>query len=362
MTSAVLSPGISTEGISTEAIPAVNIPTEAQAPAASLGIGGQTRSLPWHWQGQDIQITLETLGSGAPVLLVPSLSMVSSRSEMKALAQYLSRRFRVMTFDWPGFGDSDRLNLNYSAAMYRQCLKDVVQELAGGEPVAAVAAGHGAGFTLQVIRECPELWTKVVALSPTWKSPFTSAGLRDLLGGVVRQVVRTPWIGSLIYRLNSSKWFLRLRHQKAAYTKPENQEGALLDQKQALTRKVGARHGAIAYVTGALDPVRDSQEFVDLFAAPPKKVLVLFGENVPADQQEDLEAIAALPTVQCEMLPGSLALHEEYAAQVAKTVTQFLAPPVPVPAIVPDRQWLGATIVGVAAVTLGLMAWAMNFT
>lgn len=329
---------------------------------ASSGIGGQVQEFIWSWQDTDVTIVYETLGQGTPILLVPNLSMVSTRSEMADLAQYLSRRFQVITFDWPGFGDSDRPALDYTAKLYRQFLQDLVQQL-GGRSLPVIAPGHAASYVMQLLQACPELWTKVVAISPTWKSPFTSAGLRYLLGGVVRRLVRTPVVGSLFYGLNSTTGFLRVRHARKVYVKDDTFNSTFLEQKRQTTQKVGARHAAIALVTGGLDPVCNSGEFYGLFKQPSTDILLIRGEDVPQEECRELETIETVSGLQTKILPGSLALHEEYPAELAKAIMPFLSPPpsiLNVAASSNTRPWLGVSILGILVATASLVAWALN--
>jgi pimeloyl-ACP methyl ester carboxylesterase len=348
MTSAVLSP-------------TPTAPQQTDTPfTPESGIGGTVKEFTWTWENQELTIVYETLGYGSPVLLVPGLSMVSTRSEMRDLAGYLARRFQVITFDWPGFGDSDRPNLDYTPQLYRQCLKDLLLHL-GGQPIAAIAPGHASAYVLQLVQDCPELWSKVVAVVPTWKSPFTNAGLRNVLGGFVRQAVKMPLLGSIAYSLHSTSGFLRVRHAQQAYVKQEHLQTDFLQQKRRTTQKSGARHAAISFVTGGLDPVRNSKEFCALFEEPKKEILVIRGEQVPREMQEEMETIEALPHIESQTLPGSLALHEEFPAELAKAVTPFLSPPL-LSAVAPaGSEWLGATILGLMLVTASLVAWALNF-
>ena len=276
---------------------------------------------------------------------------------MRGLAQYLARRFQVITFDWPGFGDSDRPAVDYTPPMYRQALRDLLGEL-GHQRIAAIAPGHTTAYVLQVAEEAPDLISKVVAVAPIWKSPFTKAGLRHLLGGMVRRIVRIPLLGALVYGTHSSIPFLQRYHGKTAYVAPEYRQGELLQQKQFTTQKSGARHAAIAFVTGGLDPVRNGQEFYRLFKNFTQEILVIRGEQVPYQLQEEMEEVEALAHLKTQALPGSLALHEEYPAELAKAVSPFLTPPLVTTGATRGGRWLRVSLLGALVVTAAsVMAW-----
>ena len=68
--------------------------------------------------GRQLRLALERRGpQGAPLwVLLPALSTVSSRSEWKALAEAVGDQRQHFSFDWLGFGDSDRPAITYVAA------------------------------------------------------------------------------------------------------------------------------------------------------------------------------------------------------------------------------------------------------
>src|SRR5271166_2022185 len=65
-----------------------------------------TRDFQWSWQGQHLVLGLDEAGDGALVLLLPALSSISTRGEMRPLMERLVSQFRVVAIDWPGFGNT----------------------------------------------------------------------------------------------------------------------------------------------------------------------------------------------------------------------------------------------------------------
>ena len=70
----------------------------------------------WSSRGTPIPVEYEVSGpvGAEPILLLPALSTVSTRDELKALANQLITRRCVVT-DWPGFGDAARPRQDYDA-------------------------------------------------------------------------------------------------------------------------------------------------------------------------------------------------------------------------------------------------------
>ena len=134
-------------------------------------LGAPIRSYSWRWQNKTIVATYEVLGTGTPILLLPALSTISSREEMRGLATYLAQKHQVFLLDWIGFGESDRPRLDYTPGLYKAFLRDFVQATFS-EPIVVMAAGHSAGYVMDMALKRPALWSWVVLLAPTWRGPL----------------------------------------------------------------------------------------------------------------------------------------------------------------------------------------------
>ena len=55
--------------------------------------------------------------------------------------------------------------------------------------------------------------------------------------------------------------------------------------------------------------------------------MVVIGESSPPKSRAEMDAIAALASVQSVVLPGSLGMHEEYSDAVVEAVGDFLRSP-----------------------------------
>jgi pimeloyl-ACP methyl ester carboxylesterase len=54
----------------------------------------------WTWDGETVRVGVEPT-----VLLLPALSSISTRGEMRPLAERRAPEFTTVAADWPGFGD-----------------------------------------------------------------------------------------------------------------------------------------------------------------------------------------------------------------------------------------------------------------
>jgi pimeloyl-ACP methyl ester carboxylesterase len=288
-------------------------------------ISATTREYHWSWQKRTITVVYDVIGDGQPILLLPAFSSVSMREEMHGLAAQLCQQYQVVIPDWPGFGQSSRPGLDYQPALYRAFLKDFVRSMFAA-PVVVIAAGHAAGYVMELAQRSPAPWSWVVLVAPTWRGPLpTAMGKNRWLYSLLRFLIKLPIAGQLLYGLNTLPPFLRLMYRRHVFAEPKHVTRSLLTQKRRTTQTWGARHASAAFVTGRLDPVHQRSEFVDQFQPlPAMPVLVVIGEQTPPKSLAEMEFLAHFTGVQVYRLPGALGLHEEYADQLAAGILPFL--------------------------------------
>ena len=282
--------------------------------SAPVAPQGTVTTYTWHWQGQPLSIATETLGSGPPVLLLPAFSTVSTRAELAQLAQGLAAHAQVTLLDWPGFGDSDRPKLPYQPSLYHQFLQDFVRDQFT-EPVAVVAAGHAAGYALALTA-----WSQMILVAPTWRGPLAVMGVPDSIRHGVRELVRSPLVGQLLYGLNTRPGFLKWMYQRHVFVDADQLTPDYLDQRYQGTQQPGARYAPAAFVTGSLDPMQTRADWLAALAAQSAPVTVMVAERAPRASKAEMEAMAAQPQVQVMRFPGSLGLAEEFGTAIAKTL------------------------------------------
>jgi pimeloyl-ACP methyl ester carboxylesterase len=114
-----------------------------------------------------VKISYEVFGDGAPaVLFLPAAPITHSR-EWKGQVPYLSRHFRVVTYDGRGNGRSDRPSdpAAYTDAEY---VADVlaVMDAAGLDEAVLVTHCHSARWGLSVATDQPQRVRGIVAIAP----------------------------------------------------------------------------------------------------------------------------------------------------------------------------------------------------
>jgi pimeloyl-ACP methyl ester carboxylesterase len=278
----------------------------------------------WRWQGQPVSIAYETEGVGKPILLLPAFSTVSSRTEMSGLARLLKSQFQVTTVDFPGFGDSDRPRVDYAPLLYRQFLADFVRDIYRS-PVMIVAAGHAAGYALNLAATVPNSVSELILVAPTWRGPLPTMarGQKPWLKGV-RELIRTPLIGQFLYQLTTTPSFLAFMYRRHVYADADKLTPAVLTKKRQLTQQPGARYGAGAFVTGGLDPYLDRVSAIAHLESLSIPVLIAIGQSSPPKSKAEMLALAEVPHVISHTLPGTLGMHEEYPSELYEVILPFL--------------------------------------
>jgi pimeloyl-ACP methyl ester carboxylesterase len=279
----------------------------------------------WNWDGKSIRVGFERLGTGPTVLLLPALSSISTRREMRPLQERLASNFVTLTIDWPGFGDEPRPPIRWRPEAYLAFLRHVLAEVAP-HPLATIAAGHAAGYALAAAASSRKSAGLLCLIAPTWRGPLpTMLGGRRAVGDWIARAADLSLLGPLLYRLNVNQPVVRMMARGHVYADPTWLRSERLAEKLAVVRAPGARHASIRFVTGMLDPFTSHADFIETATKITEPMLVLYGAATPRRSKAEMQSLAALPHVQAVELPiGKLSIHEEFPDAVAEAVKSFV--------------------------------------
>jgi pimeloyl-ACP methyl ester carboxylesterase len=285
----------------------------------------------WSWRGTPIPVGYEVSGpAGAePILLLPAMSTVSTRDELRALANHLESRRCVIT-DWPGFGNTGRPALDYDRALCRGFFEELVAHLRGeleGGAFPVVACGHSAGYAIDLEARYPGTFTHLVLIAPTWRGPLpTMMKGRRRIQQHIRKLIHAPVIGELLYRLNVSRPVVRMMYRGHVFADPAFLSDNLLADRMRVARQRGARFASACFVTGALDPFDDRAAFLAAARRVQVPILMLYGPDTPPKSRAEMEALAALPGIETRLLQrGTLGMAEELSGEIAPLIDHFLS-------------------------------------
>ncbi len=287
----------------------------------------------YHWscRGQSLSIAVtDTGGSGPAWLLLPALSTISSRHEWRAYSDAViaasrarsdgDQPPRLISVDWPGFGDSDRQHLPYSAGLLAQFLADVRRDCCPDD-CGLLAAGHGAGIALLAAQSQGLSFREWVLVAPTWRGPLpTMARRHSKAFRVIRGLVEAPLLGPLLYRLNTTQSLLAWMSRRHVDVDGPGLTPAGLNQRQRIARQPGARFASAAFVTGGLDPYNDAEGWIAAASSLRQPLTVVVADQSPPQSLAQMRALAALASRQLH-LPGRLGAHEEFGQELAEMLS-----------------------------------------
>jgi pimeloyl-ACP methyl ester carboxylesterase len=282
-------------------------------------------AIDWSWRGEVLRLGVTRLGAGPTLLLLPALSSISTREEMRPLQTLLAASFATVSVDWPGFGDQPRPFIDWRPDAYRAFLSHVLAEVAP-HPCATIAVGHAAAYALQQAEKAPGSAGALILVAPTWRGPLpTMSGKPPASFEAVARLVDARGIGAFVYALNVNPLVVMKMARGHVYGDARFLTAQRLAEKLKVTRAPGARHASVRFVTGLLDPFANRAAFLAEARKVQDPILVLYGAATPRKSRAEMEALAALPGVQKRILPrGKLAVQEEDPAAVETAIRTFL--------------------------------------
>jgi len=278
----------------------------------------------WEADGKRIEIGLTRAGTGPSLLLLPAISSISTRAEMRPLQERLGASFATLSIDWPGFGDLPRPAIDWRPDLYRSFLRLVLPGIV--RPTATVAAGHAAGYVLAQAAEDPASTGPLCLLSPTWRGPLpTMTGKRMPLFRRLAKAGDIPIAGSAFYRLNVNRPVIGMMARGHVYADPEWLTPERMETKRAVTEAPGARYASLRFVTGELDLFTDRAAFLDTASRVETGLHILYARKAPRKSRAEMEALGALPNATATELPdGKLSFYEEFPDETAAAVVEAL--------------------------------------
>ena len=221
-----------------------------------------TRDFQWSWQGQHLVLGLDEAGDGALVLLLPALSSISTRGEMRPLMERLVSQFRVVAIDWPGFGTRPRPNVRWTPDALSTFLQHVLEQVVG-RPHGIVAAGHAASYVLDCASRRSGITDRLVLIAPTWRGPLpTVAGGDRPFFAKIRSAIEMPGIGSLLYRLNVNSFVVGKMVAGHVYSDSNWLSGERLIEKRQVMAAPGARFASAALCDWGIRPCIKQSRFL----------------------------------------------------------------------------------------------------
>ncbi len=265
-----------------------------------------------------------------PVLLLHSIHLSASSFEWRKNFGALSQSFRVYAPDLPGFGLSDRPAIDYNPDVYINLITDFAREIIA-RPAMLVARGQSAAFATRAAHLDPQLFSRLVFISPSGILQAPPAERREgqarqtgALRSLLRRLSETSF-GQVPYAFLTTRPALSLFIARQSYANPEEITPYVVEQFFATTHQFGARFAPLAFMSGKLDT-----DVADDFASLRQPILLVWGEQDTINPTTSARALGRLnPRSRLEFIPAAgNAVQEEQASEINELLRAwFLAPP-----------------------------------
>ncbi|MFA9515637.1 alpha/beta fold hydrolase [Halopenitus sp. H-Gu1] len=218
---------------------------------------GDPESFPW--RGMDAAY-VEAGDPDAPtVVLVHGVNAAGSAGEWRTVFDALAEEYHLVAPDLPGFGRSDRPPLRYSATLYQEFLREF---LASFERPHVVASSLSAAY-VAAIADDPDVSIR----SACFIMPTSIAG-PDPPKTWLREAIRSPIVGEILFNLLASKPSIRYFNADHGYYDPDVVAEEWIDYEWRTAHVAGARFAPASFISGHLNADADLSEAITTIDAP----------------------------------------------------------------------------------------------
>jgi pimeloyl-ACP methyl ester carboxylesterase len=267
-----------------------------------------------------------------PMVLLHTPELAGSAYEMLGIMASLATRYRVYAPDLLGFGLSDRPDISYTSDLYIELLHDFLVNVVK-QPTALVASRLSCNYAIAVAADSPELYTRLVLLSPT-----ALYGHQEGAFGLPARIFIPRQAKTLLYPLLVAISHLsgRLR-----YGQPErlieNPESTSVtnppaDYMYATTHQFGAEYAPMDWLAGNLssdvsaDIPKLQQPTLLIWGTGELQYARQGGATHGSLELEEAE-IGAVTTRIVLLQRTTSVIHKELPETVVKTILQWSAEP-----------------------------------
>lgn len=263
---------------------------------------------------RDARVRVTEVGAGKPLLLLHDF--LSDRGEWDGVSAALAARFRVISVDLPGFGESEKPTpgrFGYDLDRFAKALVEVAGAL-DAAPFSVVGHGLGGAIAIAIAEKHPPLIERLVLVAP------------PLFGAKPLSFARAfalPVVGPIAFKQLPGRGALAWHFRRAvlATTKPSEERIARLYEA---FNAPAAREAAGA----TLDALLDTRAVEARLARVLSPSMVVWGRrDALAPAAIGRKLARALPDARLELFECGHSPAEEMPDRFAERVLEFLEPP-----------------------------------
>ena len=224
--------------------------------------------------------------TGRPILLLHGGGVDSALlSWQEVMQKWQDDDYYLIAPDWPGYGASEKPNVNYSIDYYEQFLNQLITSLNLSNPILC-GLSMGGAVALQYALHHPQQVEKLVLLAPWGISRSVP------LSGIGKWYAKSR-LNRLSYRLCASRWLTRYLIATTLIGDPQRITPETVDSVRAAALDKDAGK---AFQSFQINEICDSQQIGRLLPQLPSlsmPVLLVHGENDPGVPLSDAQAAAS---------------------------------------------------------------------
>lgn len=223
---------------------ATNVTLRRNAGELSAPLDGMQRT--YRWRGMNVAYTETGDADDPDLVLLHGVNAAASSGEWRAVFDRLGEEYHVVAPDLPGFGNSDRPPLRYSATLYEDFVADFLAEF--DEPT--VVASSLVGAYVAAVADGLDL-DRLALVCPT-----TRAGPADPTPWL-RELVRLPLVGETAFNIVTSRPAIRYFNADHGYAHPDEVDEEWEAFEWRTAHQPNARFAPASFLAGYLNSEMD---------------------------------------------------------------------------------------------------------
>lgn len=268
------------------------------------------------WKEGNVSYTCA--GTGRPILLLHNTQIGANKKEWEKVMEELSKQFQVYAVDLPGYGESEKPKITYTAYQYTLFINAFIQQVIQ-QPTIVFGSSQSADFALMACRMQPENFKKLVCISPSAPgSPMaTNQDARYKL------LLQSPIAGTHFYLQRSSKKAIAHMLRQESFFAQELVTQELIDAYYYAAHK-GGENARFAYASAASRFL--NTQLQEAFASICVPFLMVWGRDNQINPLENMALFEKLrPRGQYAVFDNTRMLpHYENSSDFVEAVLRFI--------------------------------------
>ena len=260
--------------------------------------------------------------AGRPLVLIHSVNAAASAFEMGPLFRHYRSQRPVYALDLPGYGQSNRLQRNYTPQLFANAIAEFI-ETQVGEPADVVGLSLGCEFVARAALSRPELFHSLVLISPSGLGSASSGRASQQteakgIAGNLHRAFSFPLWGRALFDLiatrRSIQFFLRKSFEGPVTP-------GFVDYGYATAHQPGAEHVPLRFIAGMLFTPDAATTLYEPLAVP---ALVLYDQDYFVGFDALPQVLQANPRWQAVRIAPTRGLpHFEKLVETAAAMSSF---------------------------------------